>query len=89
MSAEIIDKYGRTWVKVGYDLYSHDRTLACDAEMIENSRLPLASLVATNPNYYRLCDICTSEWTQEERDLLQHTVQEYRDKYGADLWPVR
>lgn len=80
--ADIIDRFGRRWVWVSGDLWSHDRTLTIPEAWIATSKLPPATLAA-NHNYRRLCGICTSEWTQVERDQLAESVAAYERQYGA------
>lgn len=58
---DIIDTYGRAWQWVDGDLYDHDKTLALPRDMIQGAGLPHAKL-DNNPNYSRLCYICTFEW---------------------------
>lgn len=83
---DIVDHFGRAWVWRSGDLYAHDQTLALTASMIDEAGLPPATL-ATNPNYYRLCAICTAQWTEEERAQLARTVQDHRKRFGEDRWP--
>lgn len=57
------DKFGRVWTWVSGDLWHHDDTLAMPLDMVEKiTRLPPEKL-RDNPNYWQLCDICRSRWS--------------------------
>lgn len=56
------DKWGREWTWVSGDLWHHDGTLAYPRFMIDElTGLPPEKLRA-NPNYWKLCGICRSQW---------------------------
>jgi len=60
---DITDRHGRVWRWWGKELYCHDGLLAWPRDMIDRPDLGLPSpLLADNPNYAGLCDICRSEW---------------------------
>lgn len=60
---DILDRFDRVWSWVSGDLYRHDDTLAHTRMMIDHPDVGLPSpLLADNPNYAGLCDICRSEW---------------------------
>lgn len=56
------DKFGRVWTWRKGDLWHHDDTLALPRDMIDAlTRLPSERLRG-NPNYWKLCEICRSQW---------------------------
>lgn len=57
------DRFGRVWTWVSGDLWHHDDTLAMPRDMIGKlAKLPPERLRA-NPNYWRLCETCRSQWS--------------------------
>lgn len=57
------DRFGRLWTWVSGDLWHHDDTLAYPRSMIDDlTGLPPEKL-RSNPNYWKLCGICRSGWT--------------------------
>ncbi len=60
---DITDRHGRVWVWRSGDLYAHDATLAMPRDFVTHPRLGLPRAeCADNPNYWRLCATCRSEW---------------------------
>lgn len=59
-----LDKYGRRWEWKSGNLWSHDHTLAYPRDMIDGLSLPPEKL-RSNPNYWQLCDICRSQWSDK------------------------
>lgn len=57
------DRFGRTWTWFGRgDTWHHDDTLAMPRDMVERlASLPPEKL-RDNPNYWKLCEICRSQW---------------------------
>jgi hypothetical protein len=56
------DRFGRVWTWVSGDLWHHDDTLALPRDMIDKlTQLPPETL-RDNPNYWRLCETCRSQW---------------------------
>lgn len=59
------DRWGRVWTWKSGDVWTHDDTLAYPRDMIDGAYalcgLPPESLRG-NPNYWRLCAICRSQW---------------------------
>jgi len=56
------DKFGREWTWVSGNLWHHDDTLALPRDMIDAlAGLPPEKLRG-NPNYWKLCGICRSQW---------------------------
>jgi hypothetical protein len=59
------DRFGREWTWTCHDCYHHDDTLAYPRDMIERlAGLPPERLRA-NPNYWKLCAICRSQWADK------------------------
>ena len=57
------DQFGRVWTWWKGDLWHHDDTLAMPRDMVEAlGGLPPERL-RDNPNYWRLCEICRSRWS--------------------------
>jgi hypothetical protein len=59
------DQWGREWTWWKGDLWHHDNTSALTRDMIDKlTGLPPEKL-RSNPNYWRLCDICRSQWADK------------------------
>lgn len=81
---DIVDRHGRAWrwKTGGGDLYSHDDTLSVTADMVAGLALPPATL-SDNHNYWQLCAICTSQWSDEDRARLKANREEFLATYGG------
>jgi hypothetical protein len=83
---DIVDRYGRTWRWRGRgDLYAHCGS-AIPKRWITHDVYGFAGLpgphLADNHNYWQLCAICTSQWSDEGRALLKATREDFLAKYG-------
>ena len=91
------DKFGREWTWKDGDLWTHDACLAVARGTIDKlTGLPREKL-RSNPNYWKLCDICRSQWADKSpvspRVLLScggwFDVRDgkfYAGQEGAELW---
>jgi hypothetical protein len=59
------DKFGRLWAWKSGDLWTHDSTLALTRGMIDDFRRLPPEKLRNNPNYWQLCDICRSQWSDK------------------------
>ena len=57
------DRFGRTWTWMSGDCWRHDDTLAMPRDMVERLRGLPRERLRSNPNYWKLCEICRSQWS--------------------------
>jgi hypothetical protein len=79
---DIVDRFGRAWRWKGGDLYAHCGNAIPEKWIAGSGLAPVA--LKENHNYYPLCDICTSEWTDEDRKRHQFVREEFLRMYGPD-----